>query len=151
MVSYHPQPMYDVYILFLAASAAMCSMKARSVIGGFSARGAFRRIFEGIVLLMSSSRLLTPIFSNISGKSVSWIPICRLAKTSVFMIIQGYNGFVFFYLKNGFSSFSAPMVVIPPCPGYTVVSLGRQKRRLQIPSRNSSKLPPARSARPMLP
>ena len=32
-----------------------------------------------------------------------------------------------------------------------VVSLGRQKRRLQIPSRNSSKLPPVRSARPMLP
>ena len=38
----------------------------------------------------------------------------------------------FFYLKNGFSAFSIPMVVGAPCPGYTTVSLGSTNKRLQI-------------------
>ena len=37
-----------------------------------------------------------------------------------------------FYLKNGFSAFSIPMVVGAPCPGYTTVSLGSTNKRLQI-------------------
>ena len=40
--------------------------------------------------------------------------------------------YLFFYLKNGFSAFSIPMVVGAPCPGYTTVSFGSTNKRLQI-------------------
>ena len=37
-----------------------------------------------------------------------------------------------FYLKNGFSAFSIPIVVGAPCPGDTTVSLGITNKRLQM-------------------
>ena len=49
-----------------------------------------------------------------------------------YLLLITYYLYSFFYLKNGFSAFSIPMVVGAPCPGYTTVSLGSTNKRLQI-------------------
>ena len=55
------------------------------------------------------------------------------------------------YRKNGLFFFSYPMEVEGPCPGYTLVASGRVNSWVRMPSQSSSKLPPFKSARPMLP
>lgn len=34
-----------------------------------------------------------------------------------YLLLNTYYLFIFFYLKNGFSAFSIPIVVGAPCPG----------------------------------
>ena len=55
-----------------------------------------------------------------------------LAATIITCYLLPITCILFFYLKNGFSAFSIPMVVGAPCPGYTTVSLGSTNKRLQI-------------------
>src|SRR5699024_8974890 len=87
----------------------MCSANSRSVMGAASGRGSFKRILDGIVLLISSSRLFTPIFSNITGRSSSCIPICRSANKSVFMVVVYKLNFKFYLIgKKGCSLFLLP-------------------------------------------